>query len=328
MEGDQHVTQGINNALERCADRAPHSRNVCFSLSMPPTIPRRWWALPEVGSGPQIPLLTCFQQLVELQESTRLLVDLGAAGRSDHHYSDLKDILETWRLRTPNEWERLSVWSDVLVWRNQIYNIVINAFKNLQDMAPHLHQLGYRDKAWSVNRLGAMARKQGCAETCKNIINTMYGFNAMEVQEAFIKIKEQAKAFLIQPDQLAGGLNLLNSQNLEYFSAQHQAELFRLKAIFLQARKPLGFAGLVRLHTTDPFPAQEVGQMDEANKAFSVSMTLFTGFADGWLSWAEFCDAQYRTTRGAAWLESAVTCYLQVGSLTAVRCSSTCVDNI
>lgn len=60
--------------------------------------------------------------------------------------------METWRLRTPNEWERLSVWSDVLVWRNHIYNIVINAFQNLAERAPQLHQLGYRDKAWSVNR--------------------------------------------------------------------------------------------------------------------------------------------------------------------------------
>lgn len=33
------------------------------------------------------------------------------------------------------------------MWRNHIYNIVINAFKNVADVAPQLHQLGYRDKA-------------------------------------------------------------------------------------------------------------------------------------------------------------------------------------
>lgn len=32
------------------------------------------------------------------------------------------------------------------MWRNHIYNIVINAFKNVADVAPQLHQLGYRDK--------------------------------------------------------------------------------------------------------------------------------------------------------------------------------------
>ena len=45
----------------------------------------------------------------------------------------------------------------------------------------------------------------------------MYGFNAMEVQEAFVKICEQAQAFLAQPAQLAVGLNLVAGQNLNYF---------------------------------------------------------------------------------------------------------------
>lgn len=43
--------------------------------------------------------------------------------------------------------------------------------------------------AWC--RLGRVARKHGCPEACKRIIVEMYGFNAMEVQEAFIKICEQ-----------------------------------------------------------------------------------------------------------------------------------------
>ena len=60
--------------------------------------------------------------------------------------------METWRLRTPNEWERLSGWAGVLVWRNHIYNTVIESFKGLAEINPVLHQLGYRDKAWSVNR--------------------------------------------------------------------------------------------------------------------------------------------------------------------------------
>ena len=59
----------------------------------------------------------------------------------------VQDILETWRLRTPNDYERLSHWGDIVMWRNHIYNIVINAFKNVADVAPQLHQLGYRDKA-------------------------------------------------------------------------------------------------------------------------------------------------------------------------------------
>ncbi|EIE23491.1 hypothetical protein COCSUDRAFT_65942 [Coccomyxa subellipsoidea C-169] len=223
----------------------------------------KWWQLPEVGVWPQLQQLACFQRL---------------------------DILETWRLRTPNEWEPLGTWADVLNWRNAIYNVVINAFKNVGDMAPHLHQLGYRDKAWSVNRLAAIARKHDCPEVCKNIIATQYGFNAMEVQEAFVKIREQAQAFLEQPDQLIAGLNLLSGQNLDYFQTPHQAELFRLEGLFHRA-------------LNDP---------EAANRAFSTSLSLWPQLAAGWLSWGDFCDSRAKANGSeASWLENAVVCYMQ-----------------
>lgn len=65
------------------------------------------------------------------------------------------------RLRTPNEWDTLLHWQDVLLWRNHIYNVVISAFNNMSDVNPQLHQMGYRDKAWSVNKLGHVAYKYG-----------------------------------------------------------------------------------------------------------------------------------------------------------------------
>ena len=74
----------------------------------------------------------------------------------------------------------------------------------------------------SVNRLAAVARKHGCPEVAKQIIATQYGFNAMEVQEAFVKITEQAKASLEQPRLYMEGVNLLSSQNLDYFTNTHQ----------------------------------------------------------------------------------------------------------
>ena len=77
-----------------------------------------------------------------------LLHGLSSRNVSMQGYPDTQDILETWRLRTPNEWEQLTVWSDVLTWRNAIYNVIINAFKHMGELAPHLHQLGYKDKAW------------------------------------------------------------------------------------------------------------------------------------------------------------------------------------
>lgn len=50
----------------------------------------RWLQLPEMGVWPQLAVLQSFQQIVELQESSRLLVDLGLGGRPDHPYGELK----------------------------------------------------------------------------------------------------------------------------------------------------------------------------------------------------------------------------------------------
>jgi hypothetical protein len=50
-----------------------------------------------------------------------------------------------------------------------------------------------------------VAYKAGCPEVCVSIINNMYGYNAMEVQEAFVKIKEQAQAYLDMPHEATAG---------------------------------------------------------------------------------------------------------------------------
>ncbi|KAL0020642.1 hypothetical protein WJX79_010395 [Trebouxia sp. C0005] len=252
----------------------------------------RWWQMPEICIMPSIPLLASFQQLTELSESSHILQDLSRQqnrGPIENQYSHLKDILETWRLRTPNEWERVSTWSGIMLWRNVIYNIVINAFQSVKDVAPHLHQLGYRDRAWSVNRLGAVARKHGSYTSCVRMTNTLYGFNAMEVQEAFVKIREQARAHLHAPGELTLGLHLVNSTNLDYFQPQHQAELFRLKGQFMQA----------------------LGERDQANSNYSTALTIWDQLPDGWLSWGSHCDEMYESSSNHAWLEYAVSCYLQ-----------------
>lgn len=49
------------------------------------------------------------------------------------------------------------------------------------------------------------AARHGLPEVCITIINNMYGYNAMEVQEAFVKIKEQARAYLALPHDLRAG---------------------------------------------------------------------------------------------------------------------------
>ncbi len=69
-------------------------------------------------------------------------------------------------------------------------------------------QLGYKDKAWSVNRLSLVARRHGCYEACHRLINSLYGYNAMEVQEAFAKIRQQVLPPALPPSVLSSTFGL------------------------------------------------------------------------------------------------------------------------
>ncbi|KAJ0907922.1 putative non-specific serine/threonine protein kinase [Helianthus annuus] len=258
----------------------------------------QWWQLPEMSIHARIPLLQQFQQLVEVQESTRVIVDIAngtklaansSVGAHGGLYADLKDILETWRLRTPNEWDNVSVWYDLLQWRNEMYNAVIDAFKDFANTNAQLHHLGYRDKAWNVNKLAHIARKQGLHEVCVTVLEKMYGHSTMEVQEAFVKIREQAKAYLEMKGELTSGLNLINNTNLEYFSVKHKAEIFRIKGDFL-----------LKLH-----------DCEGANLSYSNAINLFKNLPKGWISWGNYCDMAFKETHDEIWLEYAASCFLQ-----------------
>ncbi|XP_042382892.1 transcription-associated protein 1-like [Zingiber officinale] len=257
----------------------------------------QWWQLPEFSVQSRTPLLQQFHQLVEVQESARILLDIangnkqpsGSSGGNVNAYGELKDIVETWRLRTPNEWDNMSVWYDLQQWRNEMYNVVIDAFKDYAQTNPQLHHLGYRDKAWNVNKLAHVARKQGLYDVCVKILEKMYGHSTMEVQEAFVKIREQAKAYLEMKGELISGLNLINNTNLEYFPVKHKAEIFRIKGDFLS----------------------KMNDCENANLAYSNAISLFKHLPKGWISWGNHCDMVYKETHDELWLEYAVSCFFQ-----------------
>jgi len=275
-EAENLITKGVELALEQ------------------------WWQLPEMSVQPRMPLLQQFQQLVEVKESSKILLDIangnkpasassGTNSNQNNSFADLKDILETWRLRTPNEWDHMTVWYDLLQWRNEMYNSVIDAFKDFGQTNPQLHHLGYRDKAWNVNKLAHIARKQGLPEVCVTILDKMYGHATMEVQEAFVKICEQAKAYLEMKGELVSGLNLINNTNLEFFPVKNKAEIFRLRGDFLL----------------------KMNECETANQSYSNAITLFKHLPKGWISWGNYCDMVFKETKDEVWLEYAVSCFFQ-----------------
>ena len=76
---------------------------------MADTAPRRepvwqacWWRLP--GAVTYVPLIRPTHPLT-CQHPVKILP---------------QEICETWKLRTPNEWEPIQWWSQLLSWRNQV----------------------------------------------------------------------------------------------------------------------------------------------------------------------------------------------------------------
>ena len=76
---------------------------------------------------------------------------------------------------------------------------VLSSALDISVTGRHVHDLGYTticlrfavQQLLALCRLGAIARKHGSYASCVRMTNTLYGFNAMEVQEAFVKIREQ-----------------------------------------------------------------------------------------------------------------------------------------
>jgi transformation/transcription domain-associated protein len=92
------------------------------------------------------------------------------------------------------------------------------------------------------------------------------------------------------------GLSIINHTNLEYFTPEQTAELFRLKALFLAAQD----------------------QRAEANQAFSHAMQIAGTYGKGWLTWGRYADELFEKepTNRLVGL-NAMACYLEAVSANA-----------
>ena len=155
-----------------------------------------------------------------------------------HSRTLVQDVLETWRLRTPNDWDPIPWHNQVLSWRGFMHDMIAGAQKSIQEVHPNiasqatghsLDQLGMRDRAWAVNRFARIARKHNLPEVALSILSTQRPH--VEVQEAFVKLSEQSRAYLDIEGE-AVWIECFDSTSLEYFAPHHQAKLFHLRGQF------------------------------------------------------------------------------------------------
>ncbi|KAH9951586.1 hypothetical protein B0H21DRAFT_818036 [Amylocystis lapponica] len=267
---------------------------------------RKWTSLPPQLSAAHIPLLQHFQQFVELQEAVQIFGSLSAttALNLEKKSSDLKMVLQAWRERLPNICDDISIWSDLVAWRQNVFNAINKAYiplisQNGQGAANTgstntFGYRGYHETAWIINRFAHVARKHGLLDVCFTSLNKIYTLPNIEISEAFLKLREQARCHYQKPGDLQAGLEVINNTNLMYFSISQKAEFYTLKGMF-HAR---------------------FGRAEEANVAYGHAVQLDMLQAKAWAAWGRYNDQLFKEhPHDMVPGGNAVSCYLQAAGL-------------
>jgi transformation/transcription domain-associated protein len=125
------------------------------------------------------------------------------------------------------------------------------------------------DRPWTVIRMAKTARKQGLCDVSLMLLSKTTEERAMNVSDAFLKLREQILAYYNRESELErhGGLNLINTTNLSFFDASQKSEIFRLKAMFLAS----------------------LGGRSKANQAYCHSVQISATHARAWACWGKLC---------------------------------------
>ena len=232
----------------------------------------RWQLLPSISSGSQAhqSLLQQCTRLVELRESSQLLVETNGH-LSRQSVPDLKTLLTAWKHRSPNLFEPISEWEDLFLWRSNIFDSITSNFGWVEaNTLATLH-----DRPHCCISLSRAARKQDLKEVSTFTINSL-GDSIMDVDNAFLKLREEVTMYQYSSENmLKGGLNLVNSANVSYFSDRQKAEVFRLKAYFLN----------------------ELRDKPKANQAYCQAVQVCPNHARAWQDWGDLCVSLSDATR-------------------------------
>lgn len=267
---------------------------------------RKWVAMPTHLSVAHVPLLQHFQQFVELQEAVQIFGGLSSttAQNLEKKSSDLKMVLQAWRERLPNLCDDISIWSDLVAWRQNVFNAINKQYIPLITPASQggngpgqtntFGYRGYHETAWIINRFAHVARKHELLDVCFTSLNKIYTLPNIEISEAFLKLREQARCHYQKPGDLQQGLEVINNTNLMYFSQPQKAEFYTLKGMF---------------HA-------KFGRNEEANQAYSQAVQLDMQQAKAWAAWGKYNDRMFKDHPGDMnHAASAVSCYLQAAGL-------------
>ncbi|KAL9111516.1 MAG: hypothetical protein Q9227_004003 [Pyrenula ochraceoflavens] len=263
---------------------------------------RKWHQLPRRITNAHIPVLQNFQQLVELHDANVICnsLNLTTGQNLDSKSQELKLLLGAWRDRLPNIWDDINAWHDLVTWRQHVFGLINNTYLQLlpqgaSNVASNSYAYrGYHETAWIINRFAHVARKHHMPDVCIAQLSKIYTLPNIEIQEAFLKLREQAKCHYQNQSELNNGLDVINNTNLNYFGAQQKAEFYTLKGMFLA----------------------KLSHRDDANEAFGVALYYDLRLPKAWAEWGQYSDRGFKEEPQNLELASnAVSCYLEAAGL-------------
>ncbi|KAH9209380.1 hypothetical protein DL95DRAFT_526909 [Leptodontidium sp. 2 PMI_412] len=263
---------------------------------------RKWHQLPKRITNAHIPLLQNFQQLVELHDASVICQSLAQTNQAnlDVKSGELKLLLGTWRDRLPNVWDDITAWQDLVTWRQHIFNLINTTYLGLLPQqgqnanGASFAYRGYHETAWIINRFAHVARKHQLPEVCISQLSRIYTLPNIEIQEAFLKLREQAKCHYQNPNELSNGLDVINNTNLNYFGPNQKAEFYTLKGMFLE----------------------KLGQRDEAAEAYGMALFFDIKLPKAWAEWGYYNDRLFKENpTNYTYAKNALSCYLEAAGL-------------
>lgn len=259
---------------------------------------KNWHKLPRQVTNAHIGLLQNFQQLVELHDASVICNSLAQtnAANLDVKSQELKVLLSTWRDRLPNLWDDINAWQDLVTWRQHIFQLINGAYLNLLPQTNgnatgnSYAYRGYHETAWIINRFAHVARKHQMPDVCITQLSKIYTLPNIEIQEAFLKLREQAKCHYQNRAELTSGLDVINNTNLNYFGQQQKAEFYTLKGMFLS----------------------KLNQKDEAHDAFGTALFFDIKLPKAWAEWGRYSDYLFKEEpQNLELAGNALSCYLE-----------------
>lgn len=296
LQGFGQKTETLQN-LSKCCDEG-------VQLAL-----RKWHGLPTRITGAHIPLLHTFQQYVEFMETSQIYTSLSSttALNLEHKSQELKGVLQAWHDRLPNLWDDINIWSDLVTWRQHVFGVINKVYLPLTSAVPANNARhgnsnsnntaayrGYHEIAWIINRFAHVARKHNMTDVCINLLSKIYTLPNIEVQEAFLKLREQAKCHYQNPNDVSTGLEVISNTNFAFFHAQQKSEFFTIRGMSLA----------------------KLGSDDRANEQFSTAVQIDVYLPKPWDEWGKFNDRKFmehptHLNYGA----TALSCYLQAAGL-------------